>query len=131
MILLLKTDDRHVEGVRKHAKHASDGIPHRISKGDLLLIQVTYLSRRTPVATIRYSMEFVRCYEDLDNESDAIWKRHWRYIIEGKDLKMLRRPFDIRRYQQSSKDYSSAERYAYVEPEDEAELRRREILEVV
>ncbi len=94
-ILLLKTDDRNISGVRKHSKHATDGIPKELRVGDLLLVQVTYASMTVPVSRVRYRMTFVRCYEDAAGESYKIWGHRWRYIIEGKYFCTLRYPFDL------------------------------------
>jgi hypothetical protein len=126
MMLLLKTDDQHVVGVRRHAKHATDGEPRELRAGDTLLVQVTYASMAAPVSRVRYAMTFVRCYEDRAGESKNIWQHQWRYIIEGKNLCTLRHPFDIDDVKVSSKNYGQGViRFAYVDPADEAEIRRR------
>jgi hypothetical protein len=64
-VIILKTDSGNIEGVRKHAKHATDVPPRHLEPGDLILIQVTVLPSNNPAPVIRYVMEYVRCYEDL------------------------------------------------------------------
>lgn len=104
-MLLLKTDDRNITGVRKYAKHATDDCPRDLVPGDLLLVQVTYASMTVPVSRVKYRMEFVRCYEDTAGESRKIWGHSWRYIIEGKNFCTLRYPFDIDSVRVSRKNY--------------------------
>jgi hypothetical protein len=129
MMLLLKTDDLHFDGVRRHRKHATDGIPQALSAGDTLLIQVTYSSMAVPTSRVKAAMTFVRCYEDGTGECKSIWGRNWRYIIEGKDWCTLRKPFDVDDVKVSSKNYGQGViRFAYIDPADEAEIRRRGLL---
>ena len=129
-IIILKTDSTHVEGVRRNAKHATDVPPRNLSPGDIILIQVTVLSSNNPEPVIRYRMEFVRCYEDKMKESDNIWGRHWRYIVEGRNLKNLLHPFDIRKLQTSNVSYGQgAIKYVYVRPQDAVILRARRLLD--
>ena len=128
-LLLLKTDSKHIFGVQKHGKHATEALPRDVSPGDLLLIQVTALTSRTHAPMVEYAMTFVRCYEDRENESDAIWGRHWRYIIEGKDFYKLRKPFNVRRKLPRTANVNAAVKYAYVNPSDAAELERDGYLE--
>ncbi len=129
MMLLLKTDESHVDGVRIHRKHATDGVPRGVRPGDSLLVQVTYTSMRVPLHRVKYAMTFVRCYEDTTGESLRIWGHKWRYIIEGAAFCMLRHPFDIETVQVSRKNYGRGViRFAYVDEADEAEIRRRRLL---
>jgi hypothetical protein len=76
-------------------------------------------------------MEFVRAYEDLTQESDRIWGQHWNFIIEGRDLKNLRHPFDIRSIQVTDEvSYGKgAIKYVYVRPRDAAVIRAKGLLE--
>jgi len=131
LLIILKTDSVHIDGVRKNAKHATGARPRRIARGDIILIQVTVLSSKDPQPVIRYRMDFVRCYKDVEKESDRIWGRHWKYIVEGENLKTLRHPFDIRKIQVTN-DISygqGAIKYVYVRPEDAAVIRARGLLE--
>ncbi len=128
-LLLLKTDAKHLLGVKKHSKHATEAIPKDVTPGDLLLIQVTALTSRTRAPMVEYAMTFVRCYEDRENESDAIWGRHWQYIIEGSDFYKLRKPFNVRRMLPNTLNVNAAVKYAYINPTDAAELERRGSLE--
>ncbi len=69
-------------------------------------------------------MTFVRCYEDMNNESDKIWKHHWRYIIKGRDFHKLQRPFDIRRVQRSQRNYGhGAINFVYIDDLDALAIR--------
>ena len=117
--LLLKTDEKHVEGVRRNAKHATEACPRELVEGDLILIQVTYKASGVSVCRVRYVMEFVECYEDKYGESERIWGRHWHHIIEGRNFHQLRRPFDIDELQVSTKNYGRGViKYAYIRDED-------------
>jgi len=123
MMLLLKTHENHVDGVRKHRKHASDDCPNYIRNGDWLLIQVTYGSTAYPIHRVKYAMRFVDCHEDIQGESDIIWGRHWQRIIQRCDLRILRHPFDIDNIKVSSKHYGQGViRFAYIDPADEAAI---------
>lgn len=123
-IIVFKTDSKHIFGVRRNAKHATEAIPRMLAPGDLILLQVTEQSARTSAPKIEYAMTFVRCYEDLANESDKIWGRHWRYIVEGRDIYELKRPFDMRTVNKSGTNYGQgAIKYVYVDPQDEEVIR--------
>ena len=129
VVIILKTTSDHAKGVRTHRKHATDVPPVDLAAGDDVLVQVTFLTARGGPPTVRYRMRFVRCYPDIHNESDAIWGQHWDYIIECRDLCVLRRPFDIQQVQKSAKDYGAAVRYVYVDPVDETAIRAAGLLD--
>ena len=62
---------------------------------------------------------FLRCYDDLQNESDSIWGIHWPYIIEASTVWKLYRSFDITLVKVSDKNYGrGAMRFVYVDPAD-------------
>lgn len=129
-MLLLKTHEQHVAGVRKNRKHATDGRPLDLRPGDDLLVQVTYGSLVDPTHRVKYAMKYVRCYEDRGGESKLIWGHQWRYIIEGRDLCILRHPFDIDKVKVSNKNYGQGViRFAYIDSTDEEEIRRLGLLE--
>jgi 5-methylcytosine-specific restriction protein A len=69
-------------------------------------------------------MTFVRTYLDQNGETDRIWGRHWRYVIEGEALRALRRPFNIAELQVSAKNYGRGGPIVHVDPLDEEILRR-------
>lgn len=89
--VIFKTDAVTLPGVLKHAKHALQVEP-KLSRGDTILIAQTLQSLRRREKQIRYRMGFVRSYLDTNGETDRIWHRHWRYVVEGTSLKTLRRP---------------------------------------
>ena len=122
-MIIVKTTSLHSDGVRRNRKYATDDPPLNLSLGDDVLVQVTVVTNPPGQHTIRYRMKYVRHYLDVKNESFAIWRERWPYIIECAELCVLKRPFDIARVQVSSKDYGAAVRYVYVEPEDELVLR--------
>lgn len=128
--ILLKTSEEHVQGVRRHALHATDAPPRNLRTGDLILIQVTYNSAANRTSRVRYKMTFVDCYRDTTGESKSIWGKRWEYIIEGKDLCSLRHPFDIEAVNVSGKNYGRGViKYAYLTPQELAEIERRGWLE--
>lgn len=57
-------------------------------------------------------------------------QHRWRYIIQGGEICMLKRPFDIDGVKVSKKNYGQGVmRYAYFDEAHEAEIRRRKLLE--
>jgi hypothetical protein len=75
-------------------------------------------------------MRFVDCYEDRDGESRRLFGHSWRYIIEGNEFRVLRRPFDIEKISVSSTNYGQGViRYAYVHPIDEKIILDRNLLQ--
>ena len=118
-MLLLKTHEKHMAGVRRNRKHATDGAPQHVKVGDVLLVQVTFGSPNNETQRVQYAMRFVRCYEDSLGESKRIWGHQWRYIIEGDDFRILRRPFDIDDVKVTDTNYGQGViRFAYVDPRD-------------
>jgi 5-methylcytosine-specific restriction protein A len=119
-VILFKTDAKHMFGVRKYARHATDAVPRELVPGETILLQVTVLSARSAAPKIKYVMTFVKSYPDETGESDRIWGRHWRYIVEGVDLYELKRPVDMRQVNESGTNYRrGAVKYVYVHPKDE------------
>lgn len=128
-MLLLKTREEHMSGVRRSRKHATDAAPQDVNRGDFLLVQVTSGPPGNETHRVKYAMRFVRCYEDLGGECMEIWGDSWRYIIEGDDFRILRRPFDIEDIQVSTKNYGQGViRFAYVDPADEAVITEGNLL---
>lgn len=123
-MVLLKTNAANLAGVKKFAKHASEGVLRQLAPGGTLLIQVTANSSSTAVPIVKYAMTFVRCYPDTMGETIAIWHRRWRYVIEGRDIFQLRRPFDIRRVQVTTRNYGrGAIRFVYLADADANAIR--------
>jgi 5-methylcytosine-specific restriction protein A len=63
-------------------------------------------------------MNFVSCEEDINNLSDKIWEKHWRYIINGENIRPVE-PFDINEVKVTSKNYDAVQTFAVIKPEDE------------
>lgn len=120
-MLLFKNSATTMEGVLKNAKHASDGKPHRIKPGDIILIAQTKNTLLPGQKPIRWIMNFMSCEEDVKNLSDKIWGKHWRYIINGSNVRSVE-PFDINDIKVTSKNYDAVQTYSIVEPEDEEEV---------
>ena len=119
-MLLLKTHQDHMAGVRKNRKHATDAEPRYVKHGDFLLVQVTSGPPGNEVHRVRYAMRFDSCYEDKRGESQTIWGHQWRFIISGYDFRLLRRPFDIEDVKVTNTNYGQgAIRFVYVHPKDE------------
>lgn len=130
MMLLLKTRQGHMTGVRRNRKHATDAVPQHLQPGDFLLVQVTSGPPGNETHRVKYAMRFVECYEDSEGESLRIWGQQWRYIIAGDDFRLLRCPFDIEDVRVSEANYGQGViRFAYIAPADEAEILRRGLLE--
>lgn len=91
-----------MEGVLNNAKHATDGKPHRIKPGDIILIAQTKSTLLPGQKPIRWIMNFVSCEADVNNLSDKIWGKHWRYIINGNNVRPIE-PFDINEIKVTSK----------------------------
>jgi 5-methylcytosine-specific restriction protein A len=120
-MLLFKNSAKTMEGVLNNAKHATDGKPHHVKPGDIILIaqtKSTLLPRQKP---IRWIMNFVSCEEDVDNLSDKIWGKHWRYLINGENVRPVE-PFDLNEIKITSKNYDAVQTFAVIESEDEKEV---------
>ena len=120
-MLLFKNSAKTMEGVLSNAKHATDGKTHNVKPGDIILIAQTKNTLLPGQKQIRWIMNFVSCEEDVNNLSDKIWGKHWRYLINGDNIRSVE-PFDINDIKITSKNYDAVQTYAIIEPEDEEEL---------
>lgn len=120
-MLLFKNSSKTMEGVLNNAKHATDGKPHNVKPGDIILIAQTKGTLLPGQKPIRWIMNFVSCEEDVNNLSDKIWGKHWRYLINGKNVRSVE-PFEINDIKVTSKNYDAVQTYAFIEPEDEKEV---------
>ena len=128
-MLLLKTNESHMTGVRRNRAHASDGIPRGAKRGDWLLVQVTSGPPGNETHRVKYAMRFVSCEEDRTGESKRIWGHQWKYLIRGDEFRILRRPFDVEKVQVSTANYGQGViRFAYVHPDDETEILQNDLL---
>lgn len=116
-MLLIKSSKENMEGVRGHSKHASDGLPDA-SLGDLVLLQTTRTSLEKDRKTVRHVARFVGARIDAASESDAIWGRHWRYIIDLKGIKAIP-AFDLKDVQVTNHGYGYIVRHGRLRPDDE------------
>jgi 5-methylcytosine-specific restriction protein A len=117
-MLLLKTDRSTLAQVTQSKKHATDPKPN-IKEGAILLLHQNLNGLSPGEKPIRFAMRYLRCYHDTENESDRLWGRHWKHIIEASECWELAKPFDISDIKVSSKNYGQGViRYAYVHPAD-------------
>lgn len=121
-MFILKTKKETLSAVLKHQKHASDTELKNAINGDIILISQTKDSLSDDEKSIKYSMKFKRCYKDSNNESNKIWGKHWKYIIEGYNVKPLSIPFNIEDIQVSNKNYAPVVTHCRVDPLDEKEV---------
>lgn len=120
-MLLFKNSAKTMGGVLNNAKHATDGKPHHVKPGDIILIAQTKSTLLPGQKPIRWIMNFVSCEADVNNLSDKIWGKHWRYIINGNNVRPIE-PFDINEIKVTSKNYDATMTFATIEPEDEEEV---------
>jgi hypothetical protein len=123
---IFRTSRKTIQTVVQHSKHALKGCPE-LTQGDLILVSelVTECFDDMP---IKYVMEYVRCYKDDTGESETLWGKQWKYMIEGKNCRPLRSPFNINRLQVSDKNYGQGGPWVHVDPADEKVLRERGLL---
>ncbi len=128
-MLLLKTREEHMAAVRRSRQHATDAEPREVRVGDFLLIQVTSGPPGNETHRVKYAMRFMACTPDRTGESKSIFGHQWQFLISGSEFRIIRRPFDIEAIQVSDKNYGQGViRFAYVDPLDEAEILRRDLL---
>ena len=116
-MIILKTSGQTLPGVVQYAKHALEVRPNA-RLGDLLLISQTVDSLPPGQKPIQHAMEFVRYYEDRRGESEQIWGKQWKYIIEGRKLRSLSTPFQMRDIQVTDTNYLQGGPLVYVHPKD-------------
>lgn len=120
-MLLFKNSASTMEGVLSNLKHATDVKPRNVKSGDIILIAQTKKTLLRGQKSIRWVMNFVSIEEDVDNLSDKIWSRHWKYIINGNNLRSVE-PFDIDDIKVTSTNYGAAEKFSIIRPEDEEKV---------
>lgn len=117
-MILFKNKAETMEGVLRNQKHATEN-NLQFEPGEIILIQQTITSLPSKKdKSIKWIMDYVRTYPDINGESHRIWGKDWKYIIEGKNLRTVE-GFNIKELQVSEKDYGSAMIYANVLSEDE------------
>lgn len=118
-MLLIKTSGGTLRNVLLNAKHAVHGRPSNVRVGDIILVSQTKGTLVRGQMPIRWIMEYVRTYEDLNGESDRLWGRHWPYIIEARNVRSVE-PFDLDDIRATDREYYKVQTFCAVEPEDEA-----------
>lgn len=118
-IVILRTSKETIGEVVRQSKYALCGAldEGKLRPGDTILIAQT-VATSGGQAPIRYRMEYVRCYADRTGESKRIWGKQWPFMVEGANARPLKKPFDIRRLQVTTKNYAQGGTVVYVEPED-------------
>jgi len=119
-IIILRTTAEHIKGVVDHQKHALDRPMQRAQPGDLLLI--AQIQPKGP-AIARYAMWFKSQHRDDAQESQAIWGRHWNFLIEGESGHELTVPFAPAQIKPDG-PYGRGGPYVYIRPEDAEDFRR-------
>jgi 5-methylcytosine-specific restriction protein A len=127
MIGIFRTGKDTLSKVVNEAKYALPGKP-KMRRGDTILLALKAGDIRDGKPPIRYQMDFVRAYPDRDGESERIWGRHWDWMIEGANCRPLDRPFNIRKFQVTDKNYARGGTVVYVEPDDEQEILKRGLI---
>jgi len=118
---ILKVQADRIEGVLRNQKYALNGMPE-FELGEIILIQQTVGTLAYPAQkTIRWIMNFVEIYPDVNNESDAIWGIHWNYIIRGENVRPVE-GFNISDLQSTNQNYATAVFHANVNHHDEIEV---------
>lgn len=133
-MIILRTNPEHISEVVRHSKHALNKKPS-LTRGDTILIsqisENTIFGYKECKNPIQYVMEFERLYLDTSGKSKQIWGIQYKYIIEGSNCRPLKRPFDIRKYQVTNKEYGPGGPFVYVEQEDEKAIQQHGLLETV
>lgn len=93
----------------------------RLNPGDVILFAQSRGTLEPGQPPIRYRMSFVRFSESAEEESQKLWGKSWRYMVEGDECRALRKPFDIRHVQVSKKIYDQLGP-VYLDPEDHSIL---------
>ena len=120
-MLLFKNRADTMQGVLENASHATNGKPHGVKKGDIILIAQTKNTLKNDEKPIRWIMNYVSCKEDNENLTLKIWGHKWRYIIKGDNIRSVE-PFDIMDIKVSSKDYNAVQTHCRIDKNDEEEI---------
>jgi hypothetical protein len=76
-LIVLRTLRQHIDGVVEKHKHALN-VQLDAQQGDILLIA-------QKGGLVLYAMRFQNQRPDTAGESERVWGRHWKFIIEGAD----------------------------------------------
>ena len=127
--VILKTQDRQYHNVLRHQKHATNERPRSLGPGDVILVHRVGSGRTVP-PSVTHAMDCVRVYVDTTGESQKIWGRSWRFIVQGEHLRQFPRPIPISRFGKASgKNYGQgAQKLVYVEEADVKDLQAAGLL---
>ena len=94
-MMLLKTDKKNFSKVLQFQKHGLKGRPKQVKAGELgLLAQLRKdVKGQKPITHVAL---YKGAREDTDFETDAIWRKHYRFVVDLENIKKLKEPFDLR-----------------------------------
>jgi len=116
-VILIKVAANTIEDVIANSKSASNTIPNAV-KGDIVLISQTINTLSRGDKSIRYIMSFDECYEDLNNESEKLWGKKWKYIISCSSVQPIE-AFNLEDIQISNHNYKPVVTHCKLHSEDE------------
>ena len=124
-LIVLKTHPEHLDQVVQAQRHALQTRLLKAQPGDLLLLAET---RSKGSALVRYGMRFRGQRIARPGETESMWNKSWRYIIEGEDCKALERAFSPQIVKVSSANYGQGGPFVYIDPEDADAFKRDGLL---
>ena len=123
--VIFKTSADHLLGVLKTSKHALRGKPKHLERGDRILLAKLAEDLRPNEQQIQFSMVYECAHRDNRKETDAIWGRHWPWIVHCSSLKELAHPFNITDHQETPTEYVHGGTVVYVDLQDDRILSER------
>lgn len=124
-MVILKTHSTNLARVVEVQKHALRGRLKNAQPGDLLLLAEI---RDDGPTVVRYGMRLKRQRRADPGETEALWGKHWKFIIEGEGCCELNRPFDPQQTKVTSTSYGQGGTLVYVAAEDAEAFRRAGLL---
>lgn len=85
-LIVLRTELAHFDAVVKEQKHALE-VRLGAKPGDILLLS------KKGSGVVSHAMKFVRQRPDRDGETEMIWGRSWKFIVDGDACCELDRAF--------------------------------------
>lgn len=124
-LIVLKTHPEHLDQVIQAQRHALQSRILKAHPGDLLLLAET---RSKGPAVVRYGMRFRGQRIARPGETETMWNKTWKYIIEGEDCRALESAFSPQIAKVSSANYGQGGPFVYIDPEDADAFRRGGLL---
>ncbi|PYF74354.1 HNH endonuclease signature motif containing protein [Pedobacter nutrimenti] len=122
-MIIIKNSAASLVGTLENQKNATNN-NIVLEKNEIILLQQTVRSLKNKgQKQICWMMNYVKTYEDTNNESDSIWGKHWKYIIQGENLRPVE-GFNIKDLQVTAHNYSQPQFNVKVKPEDEFEINK-------